>query len=152
MAELIQNIKMVDLKSQYLNIKTEVDDAISAVIESTQFIGGPVLNEFTSALENKLGVNHVIPCANGTDALQVALMALDLKPEAEPVRLVEKANSYELSGSGKHLLVRKGSKIYVIAASSGKDVKLDEKKEVQLGGLRFAVDKRAVDTAQISND
>lgn len=71
---------MVDLKGQYEKIKSEIDVAISEVIDSTRFIGGPKLIEFKSNLEKQLDVKHVIPCANGTDALQIALMALDLKP------------------------------------------------------------------------
>lgn len=79
------------------------------------------------------------------------LMALDLKAEAEPVRLVEKTSGYELAGGGKHILLRKQSKMHVIPASAGKDVKLDDKNEVDVGDLRFAVDKRA-EWTQIYND
>ncbi len=78
-------IQMVDLKSQYQKIKPEIDEAISHVLNSTQFIGGPVVNEFKTALERQLKVKHVIPCANGTDALQIALMALGLKPGDEVI-------------------------------------------------------------------
>lgn len=70
---------MVDLKSQYENIKLEVDKAISDVINSTSFINGPAVKEFQTALQKYLGVLHVIPCANGTDALQISMMALGLK-------------------------------------------------------------------------
>ena len=76
---------MVDLKGQYQKIKREIDEAISGVINSTRFIGGPVVNEFKSNLEKQLNVKHVIPCANGTDALQIALMALELKPGDEVI-------------------------------------------------------------------
>lgn len=76
---------MVDLKSQYLKIKTEVDEAIANVIEHTAFINGPAVKEFQSDLEQYLHVKHVIPCANGTDALQIAMMALDLKPGDEVI-------------------------------------------------------------------
>ena len=79
------------------------------------------------------------------------LMALDLKPEAEPIRVVEGMSYYVLSGKGDHLLVRKGGSIYVISASADKDAKLDDKKEVPLKGLRFAVDKRA-EWTQIYHD
>lgn len=79
------NLQMVDLKGQYLKIKEEVDNAILAVIESTRFIKGPVVSEFEKNLANFLGVNNVIGCANGTDALQVAMMALDLKPGDEVI-------------------------------------------------------------------
>lgn len=70
---------MVDLKSQYLKIKTEIDSSIVNVIESTHFINGPEVKSFQKELENYLKVKHVIPCANGTDALQIALMSLNLK-------------------------------------------------------------------------
>ena len=76
---------MVDLKGQYNNIKSEVDKAVIDVIESGQFINGPSVNDFSNNLSKYLGVNHVIPCANGTDALQVALMALDLNPGDEVI-------------------------------------------------------------------
>lgn len=78
-------IQMVDLKGQYEKIKSEVDAAIHGVIDSTQFIGGPDVKKFQSELEAYLGVKHVIPCANGTDALQIAMMALDLKPGDEVI-------------------------------------------------------------------
>ena len=81
----IKNIQMVDLKGQYQKIKPEIDAAISDVLNSTRFIGGPVVNKFKEGLEKQLRVKHVIPCANGTDALQIALMALDLKPEDEVI-------------------------------------------------------------------
>ena len=76
---------MVDLKGQYKKIKDEVDTAIIETIESTNFINGPIVNEFGKSLENYLNVKHVIPCANGTDALQIALMALSLKPGDEVI-------------------------------------------------------------------
>jgi dTDP-4-amino-4,6-dideoxygalactose transaminase len=79
------NIQMVDLKSQYASIKKEVDDAIQNVISSTAFINGPDVKHFSKELENYLEVNHVVPCANGTDALQIALMALELKPGDEVI-------------------------------------------------------------------
>lgn len=76
---------MVDLVSQYQSIKDEINDAIGEVLESAHFIGGPVVSRFQQSLEKYLGVNHVIPCANGTDALQIALMALDLAPGDEVI-------------------------------------------------------------------
>ncbi len=79
------NIKMVDLKGQYEKIKNEVDQGIQSVIDSTTFIRGPILTEFKSDLEKYLDVEHVIPCANGTDALQIALMALGLEPGDEVI-------------------------------------------------------------------
>ncbi len=74
---------MVDLKQQYLKIKDEVDAAVNDVISSSIFIGGPHVNKFAASLSAYLGVNHVIPCANGTDALQVSMMALGLEPGDE---------------------------------------------------------------------
>ncbi|HEY1031933.1 MAG TPA: DegT/DnrJ/EryC1/StrS family aminotransferase [Flavipsychrobacter sp.] len=79
------NLQMVDLKRQYAKIKTEVDAAIQNVLDTTAFIGGPDVQEFGKELAQYLGVKHVIPCANGTDALQIALMALDLKPGDEVI-------------------------------------------------------------------
>ena len=81
----IHNIQMVDLHKQYLAIKNEVDAAIAGVIESTQFINGDEVKAFQKELEDYLGVKHVIPCANGTDALQIALMALGLQPGDEVI-------------------------------------------------------------------
>ena len=71
---------MVDLGGQYLKIKNEIDAAISNVLESCAFINGPQVKQFAAHLAEYLGVKHVIPCANGTDALQISLMALELKP------------------------------------------------------------------------
>ncbi len=76
-------IQMVDLKKQYQDIKTEVDAAIHEVLDSAAFIGGKAVQDFARSLEAYLGVKHVIPCANGTDALQIAMMALDLQPGDE---------------------------------------------------------------------
>ena len=81
----MDNIQMVDLKSQYKKIKSAVDKAIGDVIESAQFINGPEVKSFESELESYLDTKHVIPCANGTDALQISLMALDLKPGDEVI-------------------------------------------------------------------
>lgn len=77
--------QMVDLVGQYKKIKPEVDTAIQEVVESAYFVGGPQVKQFQTHLENYLGVKHVIPCANGTDALQVALMALGLEPGDEVI-------------------------------------------------------------------
>jgi dTDP-4-amino-4,6-dideoxygalactose transaminase len=74
---------MVDLKRQYEKIKPEVDAAMQRVVESTAFINGPDVAAFAKELGEYLDVRHVIPCANGTDALQMALMALDVKPGDE---------------------------------------------------------------------
>ena len=78
-------IEMVDLKGQYNKIKNEIDQAVIDCISSTAFINGPAVKEFQSNLEIYLGVKHVIPCANGTDSLQIAMMALDLKPGDEVI-------------------------------------------------------------------
>lgn len=78
-------IQMVDLKRQYEKIKPEVDAAIQNVINSTAFIGGPEVNEFAKEIAGYIGVKHTIPCANGTDALQIALMALGLQPGDEVI-------------------------------------------------------------------
>lgn len=78
-------IQMVDLKKQYLNMKDEIDAAVIEVIGSTAYINGPQVKSFQANLEKYLDVNHVIPCANGTDALQVAMMALGVKPGDEVI-------------------------------------------------------------------
>jgi len=78
-------IQMVDLKTQYHKIKNEIDAAIIEVLESSAFINGKPVQQFTDALAGYLDVKHVIPCANGTDALQIALMALDLQPGDEVI-------------------------------------------------------------------
>ena len=74
---------MVDLKRQYEKIKSEVDKGIQEVISNTEFIKGPQIKKFEKDLQEALNVNHVIACANGTDALQIAMMALGLKPGDE---------------------------------------------------------------------
>ncbi len=78
-------VQMVDTKTQYQKIKTEIDSAVLAVMESSAFINGPALQEFEKNLSAYLGVNHTIPCANGTDALQIAMMALGLEPGDEVI-------------------------------------------------------------------
>jgi UDP-2-acetamido-2-deoxy-ribo-hexuluronate aminotransferase len=78
-------IEMVDLFGQYEKIQQKIDDAVLNVIRSTNYINGPEVKNFQKNLENYLQVKHVIPCANGTDALQIALMALDLKPGDEVI-------------------------------------------------------------------
>ena len=75
----MRKIQMVDLQNQYFKIKNEVDNAVLNVFESAAFINGSEVHSFQAELEEYLNVKNVIPCANGTDALQVALMALDLK-------------------------------------------------------------------------
>jgi len=78
-------LQMVDLKSQYLRLKTEIDEAIIETVGSTAYINGPKVKAFKADLESYLNVRHVIPCANGTDALQIAMMALGLKPGDEVI-------------------------------------------------------------------
>ena len=80
-----QKIQMVDLHGQYMRIKAEVDAAVAEVIGSSAFINGPAVGRFASALAQYTGSAHVIPCGNGTDALQIALMALGLKPGDEVI-------------------------------------------------------------------
>lgn len=81
----MNEIKMADLHKQYLRIKPEIDAAIERVLTSTAFIQGPQVSEFSAALGQYVGSGNVIPCANGTDALQIAMMALDLKPGDEVI-------------------------------------------------------------------
>jgi dTDP-4-amino-4,6-dideoxygalactose transaminase len=81
----MKKIQMVDLITQYEKIKPAVDSAIQNVISNAQFINGPDVSAFQEELQQYLKVKHVIPCANGTDALQIALMALDLKPGDEVI-------------------------------------------------------------------
>jgi dTDP-4-amino-4,6-dideoxygalactose transaminase len=81
----MKNIKMVDLFAQYEKVKDEINKAVQDVINSTAFINGPEVKSFQADLEKYLGVKHVIPCANGTDALQIAMMALDLQPGDEVI-------------------------------------------------------------------
>ncbi len=79
----MKKIQMVDLISQYEKIKPQVTEAITSILDKAQFINGPDVHSFREELETYLGVKHVIPCANGTDALQIAMMALDLQPGDE---------------------------------------------------------------------
>ncbi len=81
----MKKIHMVDLKSQYDKMQHEIDDAVLNVIRSTAYINGPEVKSFQAELEQYLHVKHVIPCANGTDALQIAMMALGLKPGDEVI-------------------------------------------------------------------
>jgi len=81
----MEKIHMVDLHTQYLQIKEEVDMAIQEVLNSTAFIQGPQVSQFADALAKYLNVKSVIPCANGTDALQIAMMALGCKPGDEVI-------------------------------------------------------------------
>lgn len=81
----MKKLQMVDLKSQYDAIKTQVDTSIQEVLDTTTYINGPKVHEFQANLEQYLGVKHVIPCANGTDALQIAMMGLGLQPGDEVI-------------------------------------------------------------------
>lgn len=81
----MRKIQMVDLQTQYQFIKLKVDKGIEEVLNSAQFINGPAVKTFQTNLEAYLGVKHVIPCANGTDALQIAMMGLGLKPGDEVI-------------------------------------------------------------------
>ena len=81
----MEKIQMVDLKGQYNKIKDAVNTSIQEVLDSNTYINGPQVQSFQKNLENYLDVKHVIPCANGTDALQIAMMGLDLKPGDEVI-------------------------------------------------------------------
>src|SRR6185295_11941727 len=81
----MKKIQMVDLIGQYEKIQQEIDKAVLDVIRSSAYINGPEVKAFQAELEKYLDVKHVIPCANGTDALQIAMMALDLKPGDEVI-------------------------------------------------------------------
>ncbi len=81
----MKKIQMVDLQSQYLKIQPEIDKAINEVVASAAFINGPEVSKFQSELEEYLDVKHVIPCANGTDALQIAMMGLGLEQGDEVI-------------------------------------------------------------------
>jgi UDP-2-acetamido-2-deoxy-ribo-hexuluronate aminotransferase len=81
----MREIQMVDLKAQYDKISVEIDEAINSVLKSSAFIKGPDVKHFEEELQKYLGIKHVISCANGTDALQIAMMALGLKPGDEVI-------------------------------------------------------------------
>ncbi|MFI8377408.1 DegT/DnrJ/EryC1/StrS family aminotransferase [Leeuwenhoekiella sp. NPDC079379] len=81
----MKKIQMVDLKGQYESIKEQVNHSIQEVIDTTAFINGPEVHSFQKEMEEYLNVKHVIPCANGTDALQIAMMGLGLKPGDEVI-------------------------------------------------------------------
>ncbi len=81
----MKNLPMVDLNGQYTKIKEEIDNAMQEVVDSAYFVGGPAVGKFQNNLEKYLGVKHVIPCANGTDALTIAMMAAGLKPGDEVI-------------------------------------------------------------------
>jgi dTDP-4-amino-4,6-dideoxygalactose transaminase len=81
----MQKIEMADLVGQYRRIKPEIDQAIQKVLDTGRFIGGPAVDSFSANLAQYLDVKHVVPCANGTDALQVAMMALNLQPGDEVI-------------------------------------------------------------------
>ncbi|MGE5349157.1 MAG: DegT/DnrJ/EryC1/StrS family aminotransferase [Actinomycetota bacterium] len=81
----MKKIEMVDLRTQYERLKADIDSAVAGVIGSTAFIKGPDVRLFEEELQRYLGVRHVISCANGTDALQIAMMALGLRPGDEVI-------------------------------------------------------------------
>jgi len=112
---------MVDLKGQYNKIKDEVDASVQEVMQSTSYINGPAVIEFTNNLENYLQVKNVIPCANGTDALQIALMALGLQPGDEVIcpdfTFVATAEVAELLGL-KTVLVDVDPDTFMLSAKS----------------------------------
>ena len=81
----MKKIQMVDLNGQYQAIKEQVNISLATILDTSAFINGPDVKVFQAALENYLGVKHVIPCANGTDALQIAMMGLGLKPGDEVI-------------------------------------------------------------------
>jgi dTDP-4-amino-4,6-dideoxygalactose transaminase len=81
----MKKIQMVDLVSQYEKIQEEVQSTVADIMSKAQFINGPAVKSFQNNLEHYLGVKHVIPCANGTDALQIAMMAVGLKPGDEVI-------------------------------------------------------------------
>jgi len=81
----MEQIRMVDLQTQYKRLQADIDTAMQRVLQSTSFINGPAVKAFQQNLADYLNVKHVIPCANGTDALQIALMALGLKPGDEVI-------------------------------------------------------------------
>lgn len=81
----MKKLQMVDLKGQYEYIKEEINAGIQEVLDTTAYINGPKVQEFQKSLENYLGAKHVIPCANGTDALQIAMMGLGLKAGDEVI-------------------------------------------------------------------
>ncbi|MHC0445997.1 DegT/DnrJ/EryC1/StrS family aminotransferase [Flavobacterium sp. 3-218] len=81
----MKKIQMVDLKSQYEKIKSTVDASIQEVLDTNTYINGPLVHQFQKNLEDYLGAKHVIPCANGTDALQIAMMGLGLQPGDEVI-------------------------------------------------------------------
>ena len=81
----MRKIQMVDLVNQYEGIKEQVDASISRILHEATFINGPQVHSFQKELETYLDIKHVIPCANGTDALQIAMMGLGLKPGDEVI-------------------------------------------------------------------
>jgi UDP-2-acetamido-2-deoxy-ribo-hexuluronate aminotransferase len=81
----MRKLQMVDLKSQYEKLKQTIDTSIQEVLDTNTYINGPKVHEFQKSLEDYLGVKHVIPCANGTDALQIAMMGLGLQPGDEVI-------------------------------------------------------------------
>lgn len=117
----MRNIQMVDLKGQYIKIQTKIDQAIQQVLQSSSFINGSIVKEFSSSLEIYLSVANVIPCGNGTDALQIALMSLGLKKGDEVIcpdfTFVATAEVIELLGF-KTVLVDVDPTTFMLTAES----------------------------------
>lgn len=97
----VSSVQMIDLHGEYLTLQTEIDDSIRRVITDAAFINGPAVDAFAQALANYLDIDFVIPCGNGTDALQIALMALRLKPGDE---VIVPANTYVATAEAAALL------------------------------------------------
>lgn len=121
----MEKIRMVDLHTQYMRIKPEVDKAIQEVLDTTAFIQGPQATQFAEALGDYVQSKHVITCANGTDALQIAMMALDFKPGDEVILPV---HTYVATAEVIALLGLKPVFAEVDAKSFNLDVKQLEKK------------------------
>jgi len=85
----MKKIQMVDLQGQYSNIKKTIDSSIEEVLNSSAYINGPYVHQFQEDLEKYLSVKHVIPCANGTDALQIAMMGLGLEQGDEVITRID---------------------------------------------------------------
>lgn len=161
---LMNDIQMVDLKGQYQKIKDKVDKRIAEVIESAAFINGPQVKSFQEDLEKYLDVKHVIPCANGTDALQIAMMALDLKPGDEiitttftfvataeviallglvPVLVDVDADTYTISPSAVKAAITDKTKAIIPVHLYGQCANMDEIMEIANEKCLFVIEDNA---------
>ena len=126
---------MVDLMGQYRKIKKEIDKNILNSIESGKFINGPIVKEFSENLEKYLEVNNVIPCANGTDALQIAFMTLGLKPGDEII-----------CPSWTYIATAEAAKFWTVVAAGRLEDKLtdspDKLEWISDGAKYFGIDDR----------